>query len=320
METAKNLPHPAPPHPDSFFEVGRRVVLLKVHRCLWSEEYPENSLPAIEACFRAPVARAEIDISMLRDADFLVAHRGVDFGMGTTPDGLFAGVTRREAEAFRIPWHGAFSSHCPPLLSAVVEAIAAIPGPTLLELDMMDRDPLPWSRVEELAQMVQPVKERVIFNGYDWNLRRLLATDASLLMSLDPALYLDWVPEGLELWYGISLPRGAYGYLDQHPLARQRMTSVADYLADRFSGMLRLVPGLRDAHLRLEAFEHMLDDGVTHAARFFHDAGVALDVWTLDAGTPRWHERLTRVVGAGVDCITTNTPHAMAEAGRGGWG
>jgi len=36
--------------------------------------YPANSLPAIEECYRAAVARVEIDASMLRDADFLVVH------------------------------------------------------------------------------------------------------------------------------------------------------------------------------------------------------------------------------------------------------
>jgi len=41
-----------------------------------------------------------------------------------------------------------------------------------------------------------------------------------------------------------------------------------------------------------------------------------LDVWTLDAGTPRWHERLARAVAAGVDMITTNTPRELAMAGR----
>ena len=40
--------------------------------------------------------------------------------------------------------------------------------------------------------------------------------------------------------------RGAYGYLDAHPLARQRLGSTPDYLRDRLGGILRLVPG--DGH------------------------------------------------------------------------
>ena len=38
-------------------------------------------------------------------------------------------------------------------------------------------------------------KDRVGFNGADWNLRRLAQVDATLLMSYDPGAYLSWMPE-----------------------------------------------------------------------------------------------------------------------------
>jgi len=57
----------------------------------------------------------------------------------------------------------------------------------------------------------------------------------------------------------------------------------------------------------------MLDDGFA-ALALAHDAGVAIDVWTLDAGTPRWQERLARALDAGVDIVTTNTPRDLARA------
>lgn len=305
------------PHADSLFRTtSGREVQLKVHRCLWSGDYPENSLAAIEECVRAPVARAEIDIAMLRDSDFLVAHHGVDFGNGPTSVDFFRTTSRDEAAKLHLLWHGQSSPHRPPLLSEVVDALVAIPAPTLIELDMMDREPLPWKRIEELARLVEPVRERVVFNGTDWNLRRLLKIDPRLLMGFDPAHYLDWVPEGMEAEEEILLPRGAYGYLDRHQLASQRFTSVEDYLSDRVSGIVRLVPGIREVHMRLQAFERMLDDGVDHVSALFHRENITLDVWTLDVGTPGWHERLARVVAAEVDCITTNTPREMAAAGR----
>ena len=219
--------------------------------------------------------------------------------------------------ALRLPCRGARSPYSPPLFGDVVAMIAATPAPTLIELDMQDMEPLPWPRVEELARLAQPAKDRLVFNGTDWNLRRLLTVDPGLLMSIDPAPYLDWVPEGMESQEQVMfLPRCAYGYLDRHPLASRRLTGVADYLADRLGGILRLVPGARDVHLRLEAFEHMLDDGVSQSADLIHRSGMALDVWTLDAGTPGWEARLARVVAAGVDCVTTNTPRELAKAGR----
>jgi hypothetical protein len=137
----------------------------------------------------------------------------------------------------------------------------------------------------------------VIFNGADWNLRRLLQLDATLPMGYDPGAYLDWVPVGDAEEGDLALPRGAYGYFDAHPLARARLTPVAEYLADRLGGIARLVPGAREAHVRLAAFERMLDDGVTDAADLFHRHGTLLDIWTLNAGTPYWRERLARAGG-----------------------
>lgn len=294
---------------------GRRVQL-KVHRCHWSGAYPENSLPAIEECYREAVARAEIDLHMLRDADFLVLHDPrVDDS--TTGNGDVGSFTRRDAQALRLLWHKGVSSERPPLFSEVVSLIRDQAYPTLLELDLPEQRPLPWARVEELARLVEPVKDRVIFNGADWNLRRLLRVDSALPMSYDPATYLDWVPEGDEEEAELALPRGAYGYFDAHPLARERRSSVADYLADRLGGIARLVPGAREAHVRLAAFERMLDDGVA-AAALMHGHGTLLDVWTLNADTPRWRERLARALAAGADVVTTDTPRALAAAVRAG--
>jgi glycerophosphoryl diester phosphodiesterase len=56
----------------------------------------------------------------------------------------------------------------------------------------------------------------------------------------------------------------------------------------------------------------MLDDGVADAADIFHDLGMKVDVWTLDADTPRWRERFARVIDAGVDIVTSDTARALA--------
>ena len=109
---------------------------------------------------------------------------------------------------------------------------------------------------------------------------------------------------------------GAYGYRDAHPLAKRRLTTTAEYLRDRFGGIMRLVPGPSEAHLRLAMFERMLDDGIADAAEIFHALGIKVDVWTLDADTPRWRERFARLVDAGVDIVTTNTARSLATAGR----
>ena len=306
------------PHPESLLRApDRRPVSLKVHRCNWSGDHPENSLAAIRECYRAGVARAEIDFGMLLDADFLVTH-DEDLAHATTGTGRVSVTTRSEARRlrFRRPGRqgGEASNDGPPLLSEVVDLILAEPGPTLLELDIKDFEPWPWPRVEELARLIEPVKERVVVGGCpDWNLRRLLRIDPSLPVGFDPQFYLDWAPEDDD---PEPLPgvRGAYGYLDAHVLARERLGLTADYLADRLGGLSRLVPGSRDVHLSLAFFERMLEDGL-NAVELFHAAGQRVDVWTLDADTPRWRDRLARAVAAGADIVTTNTPRALAAAG-----
>lgn len=304
------------PHPDSIIVLpGGRVVEVKVHGCLWSGRYPENSLPAVEECYQAAVARAEIDIALLADADFAVIH-DLTLDAATNGRGPVTQLPRDAVQRLRLrDQTGRVTDVRPALLSEVVDLIRGRSYPTRLELDMKDVQPIPWPRMEELARLLEPVKDRVVLNSTaDWNLRRLLIVDPMLPVGFDPMGYLDYVPAGEE--EGEELRRGAYGYLDEHWLARARTASVADYLADRLGGILRLVPGIREVHLRIAAFERMLDDGVDNAAALFQQHGLKLDVWTLDAGTPDWEARLSRVLAAGVDIVTTNTAHTLAAAGR----
>jgi glycerophosphoryl diester phosphodiesterase len=264
----------------SDYDGERMAVVFKAHQCRWSGDFAGNSLEAVRECLEAQVPRAEIDVAF-QEGEFVVTH-----------DPPAAG----------------------PLFRDVVGLMTEIESPTLLELDMMDLDPLPTSTLEALLRLTEPVKDRVVFNSSaDWNLRRLLRKDASLRVGFDVAGELDWVPEGQEEEQGGMLPRAAYGYLDAHPLARATYSAPKDYLFDRLSGIVRLVPGAREIHLRLLAFERMLEDGA-EVVELVHDQGMVLDVWTLDAGTPHWPERVRRAVDAGVDVMTSNTPRELRQA------
>ena len=296
-----------PPNPDSLFAHRGRTVELKVHRCLWSGAYSENSPLAIEECGRENVLRTEIDVQLLRDGEFVVFHDD-RFDRVTDRSGLVCEATAAEATRAR------FKDGTHPLLfPEAIALLAAHEFPKIIELDLKDFDPYTWPQTEALAKAVQPIKSRIHFScPADWNLRRLLAVDASLPVSLNPHCYIDTEddPEA-------RLPMGAYGYRDAHPLARGRFSATREYLRDRLGGIMRLVPGVTEAHVRLAMFERMLDDGVGDAAEIFHALGIKVDVWTLDAGTPRWQERLARIAAAGIDIVTTNTPRAVAAAGRG---
>ncbi len=302
-------------HPESVIRTDSgREVQIKVHQCVWSGELPENSMPAILECYREHVARAEVDVAILRDSDFLIVH-DLDLAKATDGTGRVDETTRGESQALRLVTHaGQRTSERPPLLSELVSAIAAEAYPTLLELDLKDWQPWPWSRVEELARLLQPVRDRITFGGVaDWNLRRLFHVDPTLPMGFTITQYLDWVPETSKP-DAIPGVRGAYGYLDAHPLARARHGPVRDYLRDRLSGLVRLVPGVRDLHIRLVAVERMLADGFDELADMVHREGALLDVWTLNAGTPNWRARLEWAIAVGADVITSGTPRALARA------
>jgi glycerophosphoryl diester phosphodiesterase len=128
-------------------------------------------------------------------------------------------------------------------------------------------------------------------------------------LAFDPMYYLDHKTSRSPLPGAGS----AYGYHDAHPLAYRRTVSAAEYLRERLDGLLRLVPGIGELHVNIKLFEEMLTDGLDVSARV-HDAGALVDVWTLDAGTPQWRERLERALAAGVDIVTTNTPRELAAA------
>jgi glycerophosphoryl diester phosphodiesterase len=308
-------------HPESILRApDGRLVQLKVHSANWDPDLPENSLAALAACLTAPVARAEIDLEMLADRDFVMYHND-QLDLGTTGSGPVASLTADAARTLRLRNYrhddeghepAPASDHPLSLLSDVVELMQANPGPTLLQFDMKDSEPWPWARVEELAHLVAPVKDRVIFSSAaDWNLRRLQQVDPTVSVGFDPMFYLDWVPDGAEL---DELPgvRGAYGYLDAHALARRRRGPTADYLRDRLGALLRLVPGPRDLYIRLNTAERMLADGLDDLADIVHSLDASLDLWTLDAGTPAWESRLRRAVEIGADVVTTNTPRRFA--------
>ncbi len=299
------------PHPESVIRSAGRDVQVKVHQCVWSGALPENSLPAILECYQEHVARAEIDVAILRDCDFLVVH-DLDLAKATDGTGRVDATSCSESQHLHLTHAGTVTAERPPLLSEVVEAIAAEPYPTILELDLKDWNPWPWPRVEELARLLAPVKDRITFGGVaDWNLRRLLTVDPTLPMGFTITQYLDWVPETTKP-DAIPGVRGAYGYLDGHPLARERHGPTADYLRDRMSALLRLVPGVRDLHVRLLAVERMLDDGFSDLVDMVHAAGAQLDVWTLNAGTANWQSRLQRALDVGADVITSSTPRELA--------
>jgi glycerophosphoryl diester phosphodiesterase len=280
-------------------------VALKVHSCRWSDRYAENSLEAIGECLEAGVGRAEFDLLMLGDEDFVLLHDD----LLQRPDGstvLSRAVRRAELLSGAVLEPG---GRRPPLLREAVGLLQAGPPGTTFELDAKDDCPWPWARVEELAGLLEPVLDRVVLAGCnDANLRRMARVAPEVALGFDPAFLFHWLRPGQE--ERLAPPAGAYGYCDADPSARQATMPLGDYLRRRFESLLELVPGIREVHLNLQTFEQLMVDGLPVAA-MVHERGLLLDVWTLDRGTPHWRERFDRAVAAGVDMVTTNTAQGI---------
>lgn len=197
------------------------------------------------------------------------------------------------------------------LLRDALEVVReAPPGPTLLMLDAKDEAPWPGHVVAQIASLIAPVRERIfVGTPADWNLRRLRSIDPDVALAFDPQYYLDHKKSRSP----VPGAGSAYGYHDAHPLAFRRTVPADEYLRERLEDLLRLVPGIRELHVNLALFEEMLIDGLDVSA-IVHEAGALIDVWTLDAGTPHWRERLERALAAGVDVVTTDTPRELAAA------
>jgi hypothetical protein len=288
---------PPDAHPDSVL-IGRggSPVWLKVHRCVWSGRHAPNSLDAVRDCHRARVARAEVDLWLLRDADGVIDHDGLIElpGHGRV----------RAAEVGRGDLLAMAADGRPPLLSELVELVRGEPFPTVIEIDLKDAVPWPRERVDEIVRLVSPIRERVTLAGcQDETLRRLAAADPLLSVGFNPAYHLDWLPQ--DRAEELAGPAGPDGWFDR---------TGGRTPGERLRALRALVPAAGELHLRLEAFERLLLETDGDAAELLHDDRWAVDVWTLDAGMLDWRTRLEAAVAAGVDMITTTTAPALAAA------
>jgi glycerophosphoryl diester phosphodiesterase len=257
-------------------------------------------------CFAARVERIEIDIHSLDGEDYVVSHdrRLEDH---TTGAGALGRVTPDDVRACRFRDR---LDDRPPVLSEVADA--AHGSRTEIQLDLKDWRTLSDARIRALNEIVAPIRERVIVSsGQDWNLLRIREQAPEIALGFDPGHYLahprdDDAP---------VLPRtvGAYGYLDDHPLAVGRAGETADYLLQRFELFALQAPYAHEYFLSYRLALKMLDDGF-NAAEFLHGRRIDANVWTPDYRGPDSVIALRRLLDAGFDRVTTNTAPAWRRA------
>ena len=275
---------------------------------------PQNSLEAIAACLEAGAAIIELDITALAADDYLLVHDPV-LEHETSGDGAVAECTVRQARRLTIRRWGAPTPYRVPLLSEAVALMAAHPDGASLQLDF--KNELPFGDDEplrRLARLIEPLGARVLVsNGADWQLRRLHRLAPWLALGFDVMGYIDWQTPGRQRDPN-SHPkqRGVYGYYDDHRFAAMPGWSTADYLADRCESMIGLVPAVNTFYIQHTLIAQSLDDGFNWADAL-HAHGVRLDAWTMDTINPVAVANAPRLLAAGVDQFTSNTPRALAE-------
>lgn len=291
-----------------------RPPLIVHHMAALDGTEPPNSLEGVRASLDAGAAFIEVDITALAESDYLLVHDPV-LESETTGSGPVGQCTPEQVRHLFIKANGIVSNRHVAVLSEVVAAFLDHPGPCRLQLDFKNMIPFPTDEpLHRLISLIKPLGDRVIVStGADWQLRKLRKLAPWLDLGFDVQFYIDWRPPD-EPADPESYPRqaGAYGYLDDHPLATQRFWSTTDYLADRCGMLMGLVPGVSTFYISHKLLAQSLDDGFNWAEEL-HNNNIKLDAWTLDADRPQAVINAGRLLAAGVDQFTTNTPATLRE-------
>jgi len=273
-----------------------------------------NSLEAIDACLDAGATFIEVDITALADDDYLLVHDPL-LEAETTGKGDVGACTAEQARHLHFVADGRPTRARVPLLSEVVAAFMAHPRKAQLQLDFKNMIPFAGDEpLHRLIKLIEPLGERVIVSsGADWQLRKLRRLAPWLDLGFDVQFYIDWQPAG-EPRDPRAFPKalGAYGYYDDHAIASQRIWPASEYLRDRCGALIGLVPRASTFYIDHKLIERSLVDGFNWA-EMLHEHGIKIDAWTVDATNPIALRNAPRLLEAGVDLFTTNTPLALGK-------
>ncbi len=272
---------------------------------------PPNSLELVRASLEHGAEFIELDITALADDDYLLVHDSA-LDSETTGSGPVAECAAKDVRELRYKVDGAPTTVHVPVLREVVALFAEYPTDTRLQLDFKNVVPFTDDEpLHRLIDIVEPLGERVIVSSpADWQLRRLRKLASWLDVGFDILAYFDWHNPKREASERYPRNLGAYGYLDDHPLASRKIWSTAEYLADRCASFIGLVPDANTFYINHRVLSQSLDEGFNWADAL-HDAGIICDAWTLDVGDPDAEATAKRLLAAGVDQFTSNTPVAL---------
>ena len=275
--------------------------------------HPPGSLPGLKNCLACGAKIIEIDLSPTADGDFALLH-GPLLERETTGSGPIQSLPAVHVAELCHVWQGRPTDVPVGLLDQALELIEAHPHPVELQLDLKPYRPLDTQAMVRLVERLRPVRERVrVTSPADWLVRYLHLLDPELPLGFDPLLYLDLGWKGDTERGAPPYREGAYGYLDEHPLAGRRWGSSAEYLAARAEALWVQAPPGAIWYINARLLARALDDGFDWIADL-HRRGALVDAWTLDPDRPEQVALAQRLAGKGVDRITTNDAPALAQA------
>lgn len=288
------------------------------HMAAPHDRFMPNSLEAIRACLSSGAAFIEVDVTALASDDYLLVHDPV-LENETTGSGAVGQTHVSALEGIVYLGRDSAPTDLPVArLSQVVQAMVEHGGSTRIQLDF--KNVLPFADnepLERLIRIIEPLGSRVIVSsGADWQLRRMKKLAPWLDVGLDVHYYIDLRDPAEAVDPRVPPYReGAYGYWDDHPLATTRLYSVTDYLSDRCAALAGIVPGCSTFYINYHMVLRGLDEGFNWA-QVCREHNIRLDIWTLDIRDDQSREAARRLLAAGVDLFTTNTPEELAAVLR----
>ena len=289
-----------------------RTIHLIHHAAHGNHTEPAGSLAALERCLADGAAIIEIDILPLADGSFALLHER-DLSIQTSGAGDAVHATRDVVGQLTYKSDGTIFTEKVGFLESAIDLLKAYPQTQRLQLDLKPYLPLTGTVLKNLISLIEPVLERVqVTTIADWVVRGLHAAVPELALGFDPLLYLDLVedeprPEGIP-----PFRVGAYGLLDDHPLAAYRWGALGDYFAARAEGLWTMAQPAREWFIRAEVLEMAQKAGFDWLG-FLHAKGCTVDAWTIDVDQPIHLETAQYLAEQGVDELTTNTPAELAE-------
>ena len=271
---------------------------LILHSANIDQSLPQGSLVALEKSLQKGIARIEVDVIPLKDGDFALLH---DPALESVSDqhGTITDYSSDQIQSFRY-------KNTPYSLGTLSQAVDLIRDTALddfFQLDLKPYAPLIPQSMQNLLKLIEPIQEQVMVSTIaDWAVRILRRLSPSLRLGFDPLLYLDLVEEEPRE-EGIPPFRvGAYGYLDDHPLAAQRWGTLKDYFAARAEALLQQVPQGITWFINAQLLDEANTAGFNWV-EFLQQLTNSVNAWTLDMDRVDLAKKMVQI---GVDFITTN--------------